>query len=76
MKKKQNSSKCWEYFHCHKNECPAHKSDNASCWLISGTHCYNAIRGTWIEKMEVCLKCRIYEKNFNSKDWKSTISLI
>ncbi len=76
MKKKQISSKCWEYFHCTKKECPAYQSEKAKCWLISGTYCYNAIRGTWIEKMEVCLNCRMYKSNFDSEDWESTISLI
>jgi len=76
MQKNQHYLKCWEYFDCHKIECPAYHSDDHQCWLLSGTYCHDEIQGTWIEKMEVCINCHVYEKNNNNKDWKSTLSLI
>ena len=76
MQKKLSFLKCWEYFDCNENECPAYKSDDQQCWLLSGTYCHEDIQGTWIEKMEACINCKVYETNFNSNDWKSTLSLI
>lgn len=76
MQEKQFFLKCWEYFECNEIKCPAYHSDDKHCWLLSKTYCHNEIQGTWIEKMEVCINCHIYDKNFNINDWKSTLSLI
>jgi signal transduction histidine kinase len=31
--------KCWEYFDCKKNDCPAFRSEEWRCWLLQGTTC-------------------------------------
>jgi PAS domain S-box-containing protein len=57
--------KCWEVFECNKKECPAYKSKNLKCWLFSGTQCRNEIQGKFIEKMEMCLGCRVFKTNMD-----------
>ncbi|MCK5051119.1 MAG: hypothetical protein KAS53_05240 [Candidatus Cloacimonetes bacterium] len=74
--KEQSLLKCWEYFNCNEIECPAYKSDDQHCWLLSGTYCHKEIQGSWIEKMEACIHCQVYESNFNFEDWKSTLLLV
>jgi two-component system, NtrC family, sensor kinase len=76
MEKDKKPVICWEYFECSNITCPTRQTDDFKCWLVSGTNCHNEIQGTWIEKMEACLECPVYEKNFDFKDWKSTLSLI
>jgi diguanylate cyclase (GGDEF)-like protein/PAS domain S-box-containing protein len=66
--------KCWEVFNCNEKECPAYKSRNLSCWLFSGTHCRNAIQGKFLEKMEMCLGCKIFKVNMDISAMKKTIS--
>ncbi len=31
--------KCWEYFDCKENDCPAFRSEEWRCWLLQGTTC-------------------------------------
>jgi PAS domain S-box-containing protein len=64
--------KCWEVFECSKRECPAYRSDNLKCWLFSGTQCRNEIQGKFIEKMEMCLGCRIFKTNMDVAGMKDT----
>lgn len=68
--------KCWEYFNCKKKECPAYQSEDLRCWLESGTYCDDEIQGFWIEKMEACLKCKIFAENFREKDSLDTLALV
>lgn len=76
MNEKKYPVKCWEYFHCDKKECPSYHSADLRCWLQSGTYCYNKIQGTWLEKMEACINCHVFEENLSEKDWKDTLKLI
>ena len=76
MEKDKKPVICWEYFECSNISCPTRQTDDLKCWLVSGTNCHNEIQGTWIEKMEACLECPVYKKNFDFKDWKSTLILI
>jgi hypothetical protein len=62
MKKK---TKCWEVFKCDKKRSPVHKSKSMRYWLISVTHCRDEIQGKFIEKMEICLECVVFEANMD-----------
>lgn len=64
---------CWQVFECKKKECPAYKSKNLKCWLFSGTHCRNEIQGKFLEKMEMCLSCKVFKKNMDVAGMKDTI---
>lgn len=68
--------KCWEYYTCQKKGCPAYKSKDIRCWLHSGTHCRNEIQGKFLEKMEICLNCKIFKANFNISSTKETCKII
>jgi diguanylate cyclase (GGDEF)-like protein/PAS domain S-box-containing protein len=64
--KRKAKIKCWEYYQCHERECPVLKSKKSvRCWLISGTHCRNELQGKFIEKAEMCLKCKVFKANIN-----------
>lgn len=73
MKKK---TKCWEVFKCDKKKCPVHKSKSLRCWLISGTHCRDEIQGKFIEKMEMCLECKVFSANMDITAMRETIKVV
>jgi len=73
--------KCWEYFNCHKTDCPAYMSTDLRCWLQCGTYCHDDgdgshKEGEWLEKMEVCIECEVFRKYFQDEDAIETFSLI
>jgi PAS domain S-box-containing protein len=67
--------KCWEVFECKEKGCPAYKSKDLNCWLFSETHCRNEIQGKFLEKMEMCLGCRVFKINMDVEGMKDTISV-
>jgi PAS domain S-box-containing protein len=73
MKKK---TKCWEVFKCDKKRCPVYKSKSLRCWLISGTYCRDEIQGKFIEKMEMCLECKVFSANMDIAAMKATIKVV
>jgi PAS domain S-box-containing protein len=73
MKKK---TKCWELFECDKKKCPVYKSKSLNCWLISGTHCRDEIQGKFIEKMEMCLECKVFSANMDISAMRETIKIM
>ncbi len=69
--------KCWEYYQCRERDCPILKSRKSlRCWLISGTHCRNEIQGKFIEKTEMCLKCKIFKANMDIPAMKKTMMVL
>jgi len=68
--------KCWEVFKCNKNKCPVYESKKLECWLISGTHCRDEIQGKFLEKMEMCLDCSIFEANMDVSAMKETVEVV
>lgn len=68
--------KCWEVFKCKKDKCPVYKSRNLNCWLISGTHCHDRIQGKFLEKMEMCLECKVFNANMSISAMKKTIEVV
>jgi PAS domain S-box-containing protein len=68
--------KCWEIFTCNEKECPVYKLKELKCWLISGTHCRQEIQGKFIEKMEMCLDCVVFEANMDIIAMKDTLNLV
>jgi PAS domain S-box-containing protein len=65
--------KCWDVFECREKVCPAYKSKNLKCWLFSGTHCRNAIQGKFLEKLEMCLGCKVFKKNMAIGEMRDTL---
>jgi len=74
--KKKTKIKCWEVFRCGEEACPAYKSRNLRCWLISGTCCRGEIQGKFLEKIEMCLDCTVYKRNLDAAAMKITCSVI
>src|SRR4030043_1400775 len=72
----QKSVKCWEVFNCAEKECPAYKIKETKCWLISGTHCHQDIQGKFLEKMEMCLDCVVFEANMDIVAMKDTLGIV
>jgi PAS domain S-box-containing protein len=68
--------KCWLIFKCDKEKCPAYSSEELRCWLISGTHCRDEMQGKFIEKMEMCLDCVIFEANMDIIAMKDTLGVV
>lgn len=59
---------CWQHFKCKNKECEAYHKEDSVCWLTDCTYCHEFDEGTWIEKIEACLKCEVFASNF-SKDY-------
>ena len=72
----QKSVNCWEVFTCAEKECPAYKIKETKCWLISGTHCHQDIQGKFLEKMEMCLDCVVFEANMDIVAMKDTLGIV
>ncbi|HCH00099.1 MAG TPA: hypothetical protein DE036_10145, partial [Actinobacteria bacterium] len=52
--------RCWEMEQCTEERCPAYKSENLECWTVSGTHCRKEIQGTFKDKINECVECRVF----------------
>jgi diguanylate cyclase (GGDEF)-like protein/PAS domain S-box-containing protein len=68
--------RCWEFFQCHEKECPVYNSENLRCWLIPGTHCRDEIQGKFLDKMEMCLGCRVFKMNMDARSMMDTCRII
>ena len=68
--------KCWENFKCKNKECPAYNAKDIRCWLHSGTYCRDEIQGKFLEKMEICLKCKVFQSNFETSSLKDILKII
>jgi diguanylate cyclase (GGDEF)-like protein len=68
--------KCWEYFKCNNKECPAYNAKDVRCWLHSGTCCRDEIQGKFLEKMEICLKCKIFKSNIEECTLDDTCNIV
>lgn len=73
---------CWKTKSCTHPECPSFGSEDLRCWLQCGTHCYNEIQGTFMQKRDACERCDIYKRNgvrrlevdHDGRSYKVTIS--
>ncbi|MCJ7616833.1 MAG: ATP-binding protein [Desulfobacterales bacterium] len=54
--------KCWEESDCYKTECPAYGGTDIPCWFVQNTLCWSEPSGKFPEKVEECIKCKIYKK--------------
>lgn len=54
--------KCWEYFDCPKQGCPAHGSEELRCWLLPQTQCDHSgnVETDPEVKMKGCLSCGLF----------------
>lgn len=69
--------RCWEYFKCRQNKCPAHSSKDLRCWLLSETYARPEILGKFIKKVELCIECKVFHNNLTPEYAQETlISLI
>jgi diguanylate cyclase (GGDEF)-like protein/PAS domain S-box-containing protein len=67
---------CRDFFGCTEEKCPVYGTGDLRCWLISGTHCRNEIQGKFLEKMEMCLGCKVFELNMDIAAMRATISVV
>src|SRR4030042_2176135 len=72
---KTRKMQCYEEFGCTDTKCPAYKSMSLRCWLYAGTHCHDQIQGKFIEKMEMCLNCIVFQKNMDTASLKKTLEV-
>jgi PAS domain S-box-containing protein len=68
--------RCWETFDCKETACPGHSPEGIQCWLISGNHCRETMKGKFLEKMEMCLECDIFRENINPAGMQETFQEI
>ena len=73
--KTKKKMRCWKVFTCNEEECPAYKSKNLECWLISDTRCRNEIQGKFLEKMEMCLDCKVLA-NMDINAIRNTLEIV
>jgi putative methionine-R-sulfoxide reductase with GAF domain len=74
--RKLKKMKCWEIFGCEEKACPVHNTRNSKCWLFSGTHCHHGIQEMFLEKMEMCVHCKVFQANMSTSAMKETLKLI
>ncbi len=74
--KRPSRVKCWEVFACDKQDCPVLVSKIKNCWLVSGTLCRDSIQGKFLEKMEMCLSCEVFQRNQDLSTLKDTLDTV
>jgi PAS domain S-box-containing protein len=67
---------CWKFFSCREENCPVYVTQETKCWLVSGTRCRDQIQGRFLEKMEMCLDCPIFDRNLDSTTLRETMGLM
>src|SRR3972149_44754 len=75
-KKTSAKLKCWEDFRCEEKKCPAYRSRNLRCWLFSETHCRSEIQGKFLEKIEMCLGCKVFQANKDVAAMSATLKVV
>lgn len=73
---KLNTRHCWEIMQCRESDCPSFGKVDLRCWLQQGTHCFDSVQGEWLEKMELCLSCAVFNDNIQPDDFQDTLKVI
>lgn len=68
--------KCREILECREMKCPAYELSTLQCWLIPQTLCYNAIQGNFLDKIELCIGCRVFAENIDRESIKDTLKIV
>jgi hypothetical protein len=71
LNKKNNISRCWEFFNCsdeHKKDCKAYAENRKVCWLITVLD-----GGPRVSNKENCFECQWFKLNQNQNRIKLTV---
>ena len=68
--------KCWDFFACAVKKCPAYKTGDLKCWLIPGTQCRNEFQGKFLNKIEICVSCKVFRANMDVAAMRETSTVI
>jgi len=65
-----SSMNCWEFMSCGRIEggakvhelgvCPAYPKEGTRCAKVTGTLCGGKICGSFVEKIDQCMRCRFF----------------
>lgn len=58
------NQRCWEILRCPdtaRQKCPAYKSEEHRCWMISGTWCKGLLQGDFRAKIRNCMTCEAFK---------------
>ncbi len=61
----ERNRRCWDILNCpdsSRQKCPAYSSDEARCWLLSGTWCKGAKQGDAQSKIRNCMTCAAFKE--------------
>lgn len=66
-------NRCWGYFNCEHEDCPAYGQDKAACWEITGHRCQGKVFGRIEEKLiRCCFNCPFFKqlkKRLKGRRW-------
>ena len=68
--------KCWEFFACAEKKCPVYKTEDLKCWLIPSAHCRNEFQGKFLDKIEICVSCKVFKANMDVAAMRETSTVI
>lgn len=68
--------KCWEVFQCAEKDCPAFRKRDLKCWLKSGTHCRKELQGKFVDKLEMCIACKVFKANMDVAAMHKTLKAV
>ena len=69
-------TQCWRIFQCSDQACPVYGKDEPCCWLVPGVYPRTDVHGEYLEPMEACLGCRVFESNAPDTRVRETFGLI
>ncbi|KNZ69210.1 methyl-accepting chemotaxis sensory transducer [Thermincola ferriacetica] len=64
FKMREITENCWDIMNCSmevRGKCPAYKSNEKCCWLISGTWCGGVQQGDAKSKRHRCMNCEAFK---------------
>jgi len=64
------------FFACAEKKCPAYKTVDLKCWLIPGTHCRNKFHEKFLDKIEICVSCKVFKANMDVAAMRETSAII
>jgi hypothetical protein len=61
----QKEKPCWVIRKCKmeiRKNCPAWEFQVGNlCWFINGTTCQGQIQDNWLQKMQICRQCKVFQ---------------
>ncbi len=67
--------KCWEILKCNQVACPSYGGED-KCWFLSNTRCHGGIQEKLLDKLDMCLACRVFRETADQGSMAEVLRLL